>query len=101
MPKKTQKKVVPSFKTLDEEARFWDAHESTEYELEDTDETIKLPEAQKSEIIARWKQYKNITIRLNRQQIEAIEKLARQKKIHYRSLIRGWIEQCISQEFRY
>jgi predicted DNA binding CopG/RHH family protein len=87
---------VPSFKTLEEEARFWDTHDSTEYELEDTDETIELPEGQKAEIIARWKQYKNITIRLNRQQSEAIEKIARQKKIHYRSLIREWIEQHIA-----
>jgi hypothetical protein len=35
-------KPVPNFKTLQEEADFWDTHDSMEYDLEDTDDMIEL-----------------------------------------------------------
>ncbi len=34
-------KPVPNFKNLEEEAHFWDTHDTTEYALEDLDETIE------------------------------------------------------------
>jgi hypothetical protein len=34
-------KLVPSFKNLEEEAHFWDTHDTTEYALVDLDETIE------------------------------------------------------------
>lgn len=35
-------KPVPVFKSLEEEANFWDTHDTTEYDLEGLDETIGL-----------------------------------------------------------
>ncbi len=46
-------KLVPHFKTLQEEADFWDTHDSMEYELEDTDEIVELSDDQKAKIRAR------------------------------------------------
>lgn len=67
-------KPVPQFKTLQEEADFWDTHNSMEYELEDTDEMVELSDYQKAQIRAQWKKRKRATIRLNPEQLEAVEK---------------------------
>ena len=55
-------KLVPHFKTLQEEADFWDTHDSMEYELEDTDEMVELADDQKAQIGARWEKRKRATI---------------------------------------
>ena len=50
--------LVPQFKTLQEEADFWDTHDSMEYELEDTEEMVELSNNQKSQIRERWEKCK-------------------------------------------
>lgn len=35
-------KPVPNFKSLEEEAHFWDVHDTAEYDLENLDETIEV-----------------------------------------------------------
>lgn len=97
MSRQKQLKPVPSFQTLQEEAEFWDSHDSTEYELEETDEVVKLSEAQKAHIKARWEQRKRATIRLSSQQLEAIERIAQRKQVDYRTLIHEWINQSIER----
>lgn len=51
-------KPVPQFKTLQEEADFWDTHNSMEYELEDTNEIVELSDYQKVQIRTRWEKRK-------------------------------------------
>ncbi|NUO79029.1 hypothetical protein HUU05_03055 [candidate division KSB1 bacterium] len=41
-PSKKALKPVPVFKSLEEEANFWDTHDTTEYELEDLDEPLEI-----------------------------------------------------------
>ena len=48
-------KPVPEFKTLQEEAAFWDTRDSMEYELEATDEMVDLSDDQKVQIRERRK----------------------------------------------
>jgi hypothetical protein len=43
-------KPVPNFKSLEEEAHFWDRHDTTEYDLEDLDETIEVAGSLKARI---------------------------------------------------
>ncbi|MBM3242335.1 hypothetical protein FJZ31_39210 [Candidatus Poribacteria bacterium] len=95
---KKELKPIPQFKTLQEEANFWDTHDSMEYELEDIDEMLELSDYQKEQIRERWKKRKRATIRLSLEQLNAIEQIARRKQVDYRVLVREWINQQISYE---
>lgn len=95
---KKELKPLPQFKTLQEEANFWDTHDSMEYELEDTDEMLELSDHQKAQIKERWQKRKRVTIRLSPEQLNAIEQIAQQKQVDYRVLICDWINQHISYE---
>lgn len=65
---------IPKFKTLEEEARFWEVHDSTDYKW---DEIKDLKVAKKVRSI-----YKNILlVKLDNQILKAIEKIARTKGI--------------------
>lgn len=91
-------KSVPRFKTLQEEADFWDTHDSMKYELEDTDEMVELSDYQKVQIRTRWEKRKCAMIQLNPEQLDAVEKIAWQKQVDYRELIREWINQHIGKQ---
>ncbi|HIE27743.1 TPA: hypothetical protein EYP66_10690 [Candidatus Poribacteria bacterium] len=91
-------KPVPRFKTLQEEADFWDTHDSMEYELEDTNEMVELSDDQKSQIRARWEKRKRATILLSHEQLNAVEQIARRKQVDYRALIHEWINMHIADE---
>ena len=92
-------KPVPYFKTLQEEADFWDTHDSMEYDLADTDEMVELSEEQKAQIRERWIKRRRATVRLSLEQLNAIEEIAQRKQVDYRELIREWINQHIAYEF--
>ena len=89
---------VPQFKTLQEEADFWDTHDSMEYELEDTDEMVELSNNQKSQIRKRWEKCKRATIQLNPEQLNAVEIIAKRKQVDYRELIHEWVNLHIADE---
>jgi len=91
-------KPVPKFRTLQEEADFWDAHDSMEYELEDTDEMVELSDYQKSQIRARWEERKHVTIQLSSEQLYAIEQIAKRKHVDYRKLIHEWVNLHIAKD---
>jgi predicted DNA binding CopG/RHH family protein len=91
---------VLQFKTLQEEADFWDTHDSMEYELEDTDEMVELSDEQKAKIRARWEKRKRATIRLSTEQLDAVEKIANQKQVDYRELIQEWLNLHIADELK-
>ena len=92
-------KPVPQFKTLQEEADFWDTHDSMEYELEDTDEMVELSDNQKAQIRERWAKRKRAIIQLSLEQLNAVEQLAERKQVDYRELIHEWINLHIADEF--
>jgi predicted DNA binding CopG/RHH family protein len=74
---------LPTFATEQEEAEFWDSHDSTEF-LEET-------EAVESRFVDQRPQKKQITIRLDPSAIEQIKKVANNKGIGYQTLIRMWV----------
>ena len=90
---------VPQFKTLQEEADFWDTHDSMEYELEYTDEMVELSDEQKAQIRERWEKRKRATIQLNPEQLNAVEIIAKRKQVDYRELIHEWVNLHIADEF--
>jgi predicted DNA binding CopG/RHH family protein len=74
---------IPTFNTLEEEAEFWDTHDSAEYEdeMEIVTDVRFVP--------ARPK--KAITVRLEQSALETLSRQAREQGVGLSSLIRQWI----------
>lgn len=91
-------KKVPEFRTEEEEARFWDEHDSTEF-IEDLEQVeIELAPELEEEILSKRELKKPITLRLEPSQIDAVKKIAVKKGLPYQTLIRLWISERIRKE---
>lgn len=78
------KKTIPSFNSIKEEAAFWDTHDITDYldEMELVAGTY-LPQADEKKTV--------MTIRIAPSLKEQVEKLARSYDVSASSLVRMWI----------
>jgi predicted DNA binding CopG/RHH family protein len=91
-------KRIPEFKSEEEEALFWDTHDSTEYvENLETIEISISPELE-NKILTKRELKKPITLRLELNQIEAVKEIANKKGLPYQTLIRIWIVEGIRKE---
>jgi len=90
-------KKIPEFKT-EEEARFWDEHDNTEFitDLEPVD--IKVSPELENEILNKRELKKPITLRLEPYQIDAVKKIAVKRGLPYQTLIRMWINEKIKND---
>jgi predicted DNA binding CopG/RHH family protein len=73
---------VPEFESIQEEAEFWDTHDTTEFldEFEEADDLIFVrPEKQV------------VSLRLERDFVDRLKAYAREVGIPYTTLIRMWI----------
>jgi len=79
-----EKKNIPEFKTIKEEAAFWDTHDVTDY-LEEIDlvSGTYLPQADERKTV--------MTIRIAPSLKEKVEQVARSYDISTSSLVRMWI----------
>ena len=79
---------IPAFHSVEEEAEFWDTHDTEDFreEFEPVEVTIN------PELVER------LTIRLDRSDREALERLARRKGIGPSTLARMWIREHIDHE---
>jgi len=74
---------LPVFTSDQEEAEFWDTHDSVDF-LEETEPVeVRFADARPSK--------KQISIRLDPSAIDQIKKVARTKGIGYQTLIRIWV----------
>lgn len=91
-------KKIPEFKSEEEEARFWDEHDSTEFieEFEPVDISVS-PELEE-EILNKRELKKPVTLRLEPKQIDAVKRIAGRKGLPYQTLIRMWITERIKRE---
>jgi len=89
---------IPVFKSEEEEAQFWDTHDSLEYldPLESAEVTVS-PELEKK-LLNKREFKKPITLRLEPSQIEDVKKIANKKGLPYQTLIRMWIVEYIRKE---
>lgn len=86
---KKTKKIIPTFETLHDEAKFWDTHDVTDYMGE-----LKVAEG----VYAPVDETKTtMTIRLAPNLKEKIEKLAKSYDISTSSLIRMWVVDRLRQ----
>ena len=82
---KRAKSSIPRFKTIQEEAEFWDSHSTTEFE----DEFEEVKDVQF--VVTRVEPKKDITVRLSQNTLAELTKRAREKGIGPSTLARRWI----------
>ncbi len=81
---KTQVRPIPEFSSVEEESKFWDEHDITEYGDEPADD-IQLAIEQETK--------KRVTIRLDVSLIEQLKKTAKSRNVGYQTLARGILKQ--------
>jgi len=82
---------IPAFKSIEEEAAFWDSHDSSEFE----DEFVEVDDV----TFVKASPKKAITVRLEQGSLDDLRKLAREKGIGPSTLARMWIlERLHSQD---
>ncbi len=80
---KKRKNRIPEFKTIQEEAEFWDTHSFAEFwdELEDVDIVFKLKKPRDETVI----------LRVQKDIKDKIDRLARSKGLNLSTLVRMWM----------
>ena len=79
---KETKSRIPEFKSIEEEAEFWDTHDTTEFEDEFEEVEVKF---------ARPLLKRGLTIRLEEETIEELRRLGKEKGVGPTTLARMWI----------
>jgi predicted DNA binding CopG/RHH family protein len=83
-------KKLPTFKTEQEEAEFWDTQDSTDY-LDDTEPVDEL-------FIDGRPPKKQISLRLDESAINQLKVVAEGKGIGYQTMIRMWVMERLKEE---
>ena len=83
---------IPKFKTLEEEAEFWDTHSLADYW--DQLEEVEGP------LIDERPPKKLVSIRFDGALIDAAKRIARTKGIGYQTLLRMWAYEGLTRELR-
>ena len=83
------RKRIPTFKTDDEAAEFWDSHSLADYP-DDTQPAENVSFASRP--------LKQICLRLAPSQVERVKRIAEIKGIGYQALLRMWITERVRQE---
>ncbi len=82
---------LPKFASVQEEALFWDTHNSTEF-LDDTESVdVAFVDARPAK--------KLITLRLDPGAIERLKEIAQRKGLGYQTLMRMWVMERLTQEY--
>jgi predicted DNA binding CopG/RHH family protein len=86
------KKMIPKFKSEDDERKFWANADSTEYiDWKKAERTI-LPNLKPST--------KKISLRLPELMIEELKLLANKRDVPYQSLMKIYLAECIQREIK-
>lgn len=75
-------KEIPQTDSIEELAEFWDSHDLTDFDeqLEEVTEPV-------------FEREPAVTIRLSREEAEAVKRIARSRGIDSADLIRQWVEE--------
>lgn len=85
-------KTIPAFKSEQEEANFWDTHDSTDY-LDGTEP------AELTFVDARPHK-RSISLRIDADAIDELRNIAGRKGIGYQTLIRMWVMERLEREMK-
>ena len=90
MQKERKKSRIPEFKTIEEEAEFWDTHDTTDYE--DEFKPVKVRFADKL--------FDRVTIPVDADTLAQLDTLAREQELNATALARRWVLERLEQEVR-
>lgn len=79
---KTQK--IPETDSIEELARFWDTHDLTDFE----DQLENIPER-----VFERKPETMIPVRLRRQEVEAVKRVAKTRGVREAALLQQWVRE--------
>ncbi len=82
------KKKIPSLKKDTELAAFWDTHDFSEY-IEDTQPA--------DDVVFEKEKKETVAIRLEKEQIKDLKRLAHKLGLGYTSIVRSWITEKLAQ----
>lgn len=87
---KKKRTKIPKFKTLEEEAKFWDTHSFADYwdELEDVDIVVELEKPRDETIV----------LRVQKQVKDKLDKFARSLGLNLSTLVRMWIMEKLHEK---
>jgi predicted DNA binding CopG/RHH family protein len=88
-------KRVPSFRSEDEEARWYSAHRDDLHEYVDMDDA-ELVESQLT--TDRSGMTQAISLRLPQQLLAGLRRVAEEQEISYQTLIKRWLSERLAQE---
>lgn len=88
--RETKKSRLPKFKSLEEEARFWDTHESTEFLEGFRPAKLGFPKPRR----------RLVSMRLPESEITALKRVAARKGLGYLTLTRMWVTERLFRELR-
>ncbi len=81
---------LPHFESEQEEAEFWATHDSTEYAEDFAPTDVSFVDARPRKT--------QISLRLDRESITALKRVAERKGVGYQTLIRMWVMERLEQE---
>lgn len=96
-------KKLPSFKTEEEEARFWDTHSPLDYlgEFQEIkDPFVFAPSLLKKAAGKLEERKRMLTLRMGQNQIDLAKVIAKYKGLGYQTLMRTWVIAGIRQELK-
>ena len=85
-------KKIPKFKSEEEEVKFWDTHDTSEYYDLTRMERVIFPNLKRS--------VKTISIRLPESMINSLKYLSNSLDIPYQSLIKQFLQQNINKQLK-
>ena len=88
--KERKKRRIPEFRTIEEEAEFWDTHDTTDYE--DEFKPVKVRFADKL--------FDRVTIPVDADTLAQLDALAREEELNATALARRWVLERLKQEIR-
>jgi len=94
-------KPVPNFKSLEEEAHFWDTHDTTEYAWEDIDETIEVGGPLKARVEKRRAERLAALLKLEPKHLRATQRIARRKGTTSEALLKTWIDEGLRRNKKF
>jgi predicted DNA binding CopG/RHH family protein len=90
---KQKKSRIPEFKSLDEEAQWWDTHSVADYMDE-----FEIVEANFAKNLSEKRPSKGVTVRLDTETIDKLETQAKKKGLGTTTLIRMWLLEHMEEQ---
>jgi predicted DNA binding CopG/RHH family protein len=87
---KKQRKSIPKFANEDEERKFWEQHDSSEYIDWNKAQSVVMPNLKPTT--------KTISLRLPQHLLDSIKAAANARDVPYQSLIKVWLKEKLHNQ---